>query len=384
MTTPRYNKYNPGKTKGYFPINQWRCDASKHPISTATNKCASCTPRALFSQQELQMLIGLSNTLQCDEDKAVRIALYEASRSAKKAHEVAFRYACSASREKGHEGRSSERRWKLPKKEQLAAAKTAKELGITDTEFIRLSIIWLQLGIRRNEITCVENCRIVSKEASAHQWSRDNQGKPPSEQIANLKKALQEAQTLFYLLDEIKDEERHERKKESSSMPRSMRAQIDQEISDYESAQEHWFEDLIDGDSIEDAKFQMELCIVRNYSVDWDTASSIVADDLLDKSDPKKMMPFDKLELIKQGRKKAADHTRLELEKLRAKQAKELAEASREWKQKHPESGSVDQEQRRRDMEAAQQVREEEMAQDQRDYLNDPMLWDDDSHKYLQ
>ncbi|WP_115125869.1 hypothetical protein [Synechococcus sp. GEYO] len=332
----------------------------------------------------MQMLVGLTNTLKCDEAKAVRIALYEASRSPKKPHEMAFRYACSASREKGHEGRSSERRWKLPKKEQLAAAKAAKELGITDSEFIRLSIIWLQLGIRRNEITSIENCRIVSKDASAHQWSRDNQGKPPNEQVANLKKALQEAQKLFDYLNEIKDEERHERKKESGSMPWSMRAQIDQEISDYESAQEQWFEDLLDDNSVEDVKFYLELSIVRNYRVDWDTASLIVADDLLDKSDPKKMKPFEQLELIKQGRKKAADQTRLELKKLKAKQVKELAEASSEWKRIHPESGRVDLEQQRRDAEAAQQVREEEMAQDQREYLNDPMLWDDDSHKYLQ
>ena len=137
MSTPRYSKYNPGKTKSYFPINKWRCDASKHPVITASDKCASSTPRALFSQQELQMLVGLSNTLNCDEAKALRIALHEASRSAEEAHEMAFRYACSASIEKGHEGRSSQRRWKLPKQEQLAAVKAAKELGITDAEFIR-------------------------------------------------------------------------------------------------------------------------------------------------------------------------------------------------------------------------------------------------------
>ena len=143
MATPRYNKYNTGKTKGYFPINKWRCDASKHPVNIASEKCASSTPRALFSQQELQIVVGLSNTLKCDEGNAVRIALYEASKSAKKAHEMAFRYARSASTEKGHEGRSSESRWKLPKTEKLAAAKAAKELGITDAEFIRLSSIWL-------------------------------------------------------------------------------------------------------------------------------------------------------------------------------------------------------------------------------------------------
>ena len=187
MATPGYNKYNPGKTKGYFPINKWRCDTSKQPVITASDKCASSTPRALFRQQELQMLVGLSNTLKCDEGKAVRIALFEASRSAEKAHKMVFTYARSASTEKGHEGRSAERRWKLPKTEQLAAAKAAKELGITDAEFIRLSIIWLQLGIRRNEITSIENGKIVSEDSSAHQWSRDNQGKPPSEQMAALK-----------------------------------------------------------------------------------------------------------------------------------------------------------------------------------------------------
>ena len=208
--------------------------------------------------------------------------------------------------------------------------------------------------------------------------------KPPSEQVANLKKTLLEAQKLFNYLNEIKDEERHQRKKEDISMLWSTRVRIDKEISDYDLDHEQWLEDLIVVDSIEDVKFQMELNIVRNYSVDWDTASSIVADDLLDKSDPKKIKPFEKLELIKQGRKKAADHTRLELERLRIKQAKELAEASGGWKQKHPESGSVDQEQRRKEMEAAEQIRKEEMAQDQRDYLNEPILWDDDSYKYLQ
>lgn len=377
MTTPRYNKFNPGKTKGFHPINKWRCDSSKHPVITSSSKCASITPKTKFSQQELAMLAGLSNTLKCSEQDAVRIALYEASRSARKAHEATFRYASWKSTEKGHQGRSWEGRWKLPKEEQVVATNAAQSLNIKESEFVRLSIIWLQYGIRRDEITSIENCRIVSGDDSARQWSRDNHGKPPSEQTAALKEALQEAQTLYDYLDEMKDHDRHKREEERRSMLWSMRAQIDQEISDYNLAQDQWFEDLLDGNSNEDVLLQMELGIVRNYSVDWDTASLIVADDLLDKSDPKKMKPSEKLELIKQGRKNAADHTRLELEK----RHKELAEASREWKRKHSEP---EQEQRRREMEAAERVWKEEMAQDQQDYLNDPMLWDDDSHKNLQ
>ncbi len=98
MTTPKYNKFNTGKTKNYFPINKWRCDSSNHPIIKSTEKCASSTPKAVFSQQELQMLHGLSNTLQCSERDAMRIALYETARSAAKAYESAYIHASSESK----------------------------------------------------------------------------------------------------------------------------------------------------------------------------------------------------------------------------------------------------------------------------------------------
>ena len=48
--------------------------------------------KTLFSAQELQMLIGLTNTLQCNQREAVRIALYEASISLHKAYNSAFRF----------------------------------------------------------------------------------------------------------------------------------------------------------------------------------------------------------------------------------------------------------------------------------------------------
>ena len=63
MPLSKYNKFNAGKTKGYFPIDKWRCDTSAHPVINSSDKCASSTPKALFSQQEMQMLVGLSNTL---------------------------------------------------------------------------------------------------------------------------------------------------------------------------------------------------------------------------------------------------------------------------------------------------------------------------------
>ena len=49
------------------------------------------------------MLDGLANMFQCNEREAVRIALYEASRSAPVAHELAFRYAGTKAADKAHQ-----------------------------------------------------------------------------------------------------------------------------------------------------------------------------------------------------------------------------------------------------------------------------------------
>ena len=93
MTTPKYNKLNTGKTKDYFPLKRWRFNTEKHPVIVSKDKCASSTAKTLFSTQELQILVGLTNTLQCNQREAVRIALYEASISLHKAYNSAFRWA---------------------------------------------------------------------------------------------------------------------------------------------------------------------------------------------------------------------------------------------------------------------------------------------------
>ena len=165
------------------------------------------------------MLDGLANMFQCDERDAIRIALYEASRSASEAYELAFRYADTKATDKAHQGRSSKKQWNLPKSEKDKASQAAKEIEITDAEFIRLAIIWLRNGIRSDSVKKLANSKRIAQDDVARQWSRNNQGNPPSEQVKNLKKALQDAQNLFDYLNEIKDNERHESKKESRSMP---------------------------------------------------------------------------------------------------------------------------------------------------------------------
>tara|TARA_Y100001933_G_C18931237_1_gene535396 strand:+ start:60 stop:1226 length:1167 start_codon:yes stop_codon:yes gene_type:complete len=198
MNQPKYQKFNTGKTKDYFPLLRWRFNTVNHPVIQSSERCASSTAKSKFSIQELQMLVGLTNTLQCNEREAVRIALYEAARRRVKAHSAAFKSASSQSTEKGHQGRSSLKQWKLPKAERQIAFEAAKELGISDSEFIRMAVIWLQRGIRNGSIDALTNSKLIPFDAVARTWSRENpgskaQGRVPHQGVAKLKQAAKTA-----------------------------------------------------------------------------------------------------------------------------------------------------------------------------------------------
>ena len=51
-------------------------------------KCASSAAKTSFRIQELQLLVGLANTLQCKDQEAVRIALYEMAASGVLVHRI--------------------------------------------------------------------------------------------------------------------------------------------------------------------------------------------------------------------------------------------------------------------------------------------------------
>ena len=61
----------------WFPIKSHRYDTTKHPVVT-TKANARRTLKFPASTQEAQLLEGLTNTLQVDQQTALRIALYEA------------------------------------------------------------------------------------------------------------------------------------------------------------------------------------------------------------------------------------------------------------------------------------------------------------------
>ena len=72
----------------------------------------------LISQQEQQQLLGMTNTLQCQERDALRIALYEISKDAQAAFAKAYDKAKAGSTAKGHEGRDRKLKFNLPKSER--------------------------------------------------------------------------------------------------------------------------------------------------------------------------------------------------------------------------------------------------------------------------
>ena len=83
-----------------------------------------------------------------------------------------------------------------------------------------------------------------------------NHGKLPSERIASLKQALQEAQRLIDYMNEIKADERYQRREDIRSILGSMRATIDKEVADFNELQTQCFDDLVNGNSIEDIKLR--------------------------------------------------------------------------------------------------------------------------------
>ena len=118
------NKFNKTRTAtgatpplGYFPIKQFRFKTEKHPVITDADRC-SFSVEAKWSQQELLMIAGLTNILQCNEREAIRIALYEALRVDHKQLLAHLGAAKAGSTEKGHEGRKTSKRVRMTKQEK--------------------------------------------------------------------------------------------------------------------------------------------------------------------------------------------------------------------------------------------------------------------------
>ncbi len=203
------NKFNASKRLGavgasllqYFPIKRFRFDTSHHPVIQSSQRCNSSVA-ALLSFQEVQMVEGLTNYLECEEREAIRIALYEASRSVSNASEMLIRCAESGSKEQGHTARSNKQRWNLAKDEKDSLLNASKQLKITDKEFVRFAIIRLSRGIHDGSITHLTDSKMRSQMELFRDWSKTHDGSPSK--LCCLKKA---AQSSWDDIDDMYEEE---------------------------------------------------------------------------------------------------------------------------------------------------------------------------------
>lgn len=371
------HKYNDSKnTKGWFPFAKYLFITDKHPIRQSEEKCSSSV-KALLSQQEEQQVLGLTNTLQCSERDALRIAVYEVTKDAEAAFAKVFDKAKAASTVKGHEGRNRQLKFNLPKSERTHLDNCAKQLGITPKEFLRLAVIWLEEGIRDESIVRLTKSRRIGKDAVSKLWSRDNQGKAPSEIVAKFKQARAESQEL---LDYLQEEDRHKKFMQEDELSRLTWVQRQALTEAWSEAERSSSKELV--------QFLTELTTVerlawnfmQRHEVDFDTAMMFAEEDFVEDSIMSKMTSKEKLEFLKQGKANyQANQQRLSA-KARDRADERIKEASEQWKKDHPEVTNVNLEERMRDIEAGELVRLEEDANDLEAFNNDPLMWDKDAH----
>jgi len=179
-------KYTKNKRiQGFFPIHQYRFNTEKHPIITSTAK-RSAKIVVPMSSHEKQMLEGLTNILQCDQNEAIRIALYEFSQE-DGVSDVVSEKASSLTDNRYHSGRRNKVTVKLPGDE-----KTGEIFGLTEKAVVRAAIIWLSYGIRSDQIKRLTKSPAIGIEKLAREWSKnrpeDAEAKPSIKRLREVQK----------------------------------------------------------------------------------------------------------------------------------------------------------------------------------------------------
>ena len=184
-----------------FPKNRYRTE--KHPVIVSKVKCASKV-ETILSFQEKQMLEGLVNAVQTSQRDAIRIALYELSKTSLEAPLRLVKYASKESQEKGHTSRSSKVTAKLPKAEKAVFDELQTNCKLTSKETVRLAIIWLAMSVKDEGFKLTKSPR-VSQKKLAREWSKTYD----KEQGSKLT-ALSEAADAAYEKAKEEGEERRE------------------------------------------------------------------------------------------------------------------------------------------------------------------------------
>ena len=191
------NKFNfHSKSREWFPIKQLRFNTDNHPI-IKSRKVLRYRMDTLVSQQQELMLVGLTNTLQCSQREAIRIAFYEASRRGSDRVKFAIPYASRYTELQGHTSRTRKIKVALTKEEKANILDLGKQLELSGKEVFRLAFLWMQLELRAGTLKNIHKCRLISQDDLAREWSRSNEGKSRNPNTQQLKKYIELGELLL-------------------------------------------------------------------------------------------------------------------------------------------------------------------------------------------
>lgn len=214
MTKPiKYTKNKiAARTGGWWLIEQHRFVTDKHPC-VVSDKKRSNKLATLTTHNERQMLMGLANMTQTDQDTALRIALYEACHTDKGELQEYLQFSSPLSEHRGFQSRDKKVVVQLPKEEKQAVVALAKELGITDKELIRLALIWLVKTVRDGSTKRLTNSRKLTQKTISDEWTRNHPNRRGTT-LGPLRAARDEAWTKAVDKAEQEREERYRQRGE--------------------------------------------------------------------------------------------------------------------------------------------------------------------------
>lgn len=178
----KFNKTN--KTTGFFPIKQHRFETKNHPIIEKITKGRPSKLPVQLSWNEKEMVEGLANILQCEENEAIRIALYE--------FQDGF---AETTLSRPGTGRNYAVEVRLPKDEKETVLGLSERHSETPATIIRTAVRWLAKGIRDETIRVLSKSRKIGQKALARKWSAEQkqQGRPKGSKLKALKNAAETA-----------------------------------------------------------------------------------------------------------------------------------------------------------------------------------------------
>jgi hypothetical protein len=196
------SKFNK-KTYGnhWWPIKQFRFDTSKHPVIKSSRGRPASVP---LTYKEKQMLEGLARILQCDEQTALRIAVYE------------FQQSQPYLRPSIIEGATALVDRKKTAPVSLTSAltkeqeKVAKTIGVTYKQSLRVALVWLCRGIRDESITHLTKSRRIGQNVLAQQWKETGDNAKKKGVLQNLHRAQQNSWEQAAEEGQIRDDEIYE------------------------------------------------------------------------------------------------------------------------------------------------------------------------------